>query len=109
MSKRLPYTVKTATGDAFDIVFELHSETEDAVKVHQLLSGILGYIDAELKVLGPSSNGDVLQAMAMAFAIRTRMINASPEQLRSISLDLLATNLDTCAQAQRISQPTGHG
>ena len=37
----------------FDIAFDLHPETEDPVKVHQLLSAILSKIDTELSVLGP--------------------------------------------------------
>jgi hypothetical protein len=109
VTKTLPYTATTATGDTFNIVFDLHPETEDAVKVHQLLSAILSNIDAELTVLGPSSNGDVLQALAMALAIRTRMINAAPEQLKSIALDVFSTNLEACMQAPRQSPPAGHG
>ena len=109
LNKRLPYTAKTATGDVFDIVFELHPETEDPVKVHQLLSAILSQIDTELSVLGPSSNGDVLQAMAMALAIRARMINAAPEQLSQIALDLAADSLQACIKAERQRPPVGHG
>ena len=109
MNKQLPYTAKTATGDLFDIVFDLHPETENPVKVHQLLSAILSKIDTELSVLGPSSNGDVLQAMAMALAIRTRMINAEPEQLSQMALDLAADSLQACMRAQRQRPPVGHG
>ena len=109
LNKQIPYTAKTATGDVFDIVFDLHPETEDPVKVHQLLSAILSRIDTELSVLGPSSNGDVLQAVAMALAIRARMINAAPDQLSKIALDLAADSLQACMKAQRQRPPVGHG
>jgi hypothetical protein len=45
----------------------------------------------------------------MALAIRTRMINAAPEQLKSIALDVFSTNLEACMQAPRQSPPAGHG
>ena len=109
MNKQIPYTAKTATGHVFDIVFDLHPETEDPVKVHQLLSAILSRIDTELSVLGPSSNGDVLQAVAMALAIRARMINAAPDQLSKIALDLAADSLQACMKTQRQQPPAGHG
>lgn len=109
VTKKLPYQARTATGDTFDINFDLHDETEDPVRVHQLLSAVLNNIDKELSVLGTSSNGDVLQALAMAYAIRTRMINGAPQQLKTIALELAATSLDACMRASRQSPPAGHG
>ena len=74
--KQLPFKVKTATGDLFEIVFPLHRDTGDPIKVEQLVSVILRAVDAEMSVTGPTSNGDVLQAVAMTLAIRTAMIHA---------------------------------
>ena len=108
MDRQLPYSAKTATGDVFDVTFRLHSETEDPIKVHQLLSAILENIDTELSVIGPSSNGDVLQAVAMALAIRTRMINANRYQLTAIATELVADSLAACMEAERQSPPAGH-
>ncbi len=105
----LPYTARTATGDQFEIQFSLHKDTEDAVKVHQLLTTILAKIDEELAVLGNTSNGDVLQACAMALAVRARIINAPAKTLREISMDLVGVALDATAEANRQSPPAGHG
>ena len=43
--KKLPYRVRTKTGDRFDIDFPLHPETGDAVRVGQLISLLLEVID----------------------------------------------------------------
>ena len=77
--KKLPYRAQTATGDTLNIEFPLHAETESPVKVSQLLTAVLETIDKEVAVAGPMANGDVLQALAMAVAIRSRMIHAPSE------------------------------
>jgi len=66
--KILPYTVTTRTGDVFDIEFPLHNDTVDAVRVGQLVSSLLQAIERNFDVVGEMSNGDVLQALAVANA-----------------------------------------
>ena len=77
--KQLPYQARTATGDTFDISFPLHSDTGDPIKVEQLITVILKAIDDEIAITGPTSNGDILQAIAMTLAIRSGMIAATRE------------------------------
>lgn len=105
----IPYTANTATGDQFDITFPLHKETEDPVKVHQLLTAILHTVDEQIKVLGATSNGDVLQAVAMALSVRARIINAPVKALETIVNDLVANNLQASMSAERKSPIAGHG
>ena len=73
---KLPFSAKTATGDHYDIEFPLHEETANAVRVRQLLAELLATIDKDIALSGGLSNGDVLQAAAMAMAVRARMIHA---------------------------------
>ncbi len=91
--KQLPYQARTATGDTFDISFPLHTETGDPIKVEQLITVILKAIDDEMAVTGPTSNGDVLQAVAMALAIRSGMIHAPLESSAELTNDLVDTAL----------------
>ena len=105
----IPYTANTATGDHFDILFPLHEQTEDPVKVHQMLTAMLRTVDEQIKVLGATSNGDVLQAAAMALAVRARIINAPAQTLETIVNDLVKSNLQACMNAERKSPPAGHG
>jgi D-3-phosphoglycerate dehydrogenase len=46
------------------------------MRVSQLLGAVLNTLDRELRVLGNTANGDVMQALAMALAVRTAMLHA---------------------------------
>jgi hypothetical protein len=106
--KQLPYRVTTATGAVVDIQFPLHAETVSAVTVSQLLDSVLRTLSREIAVLSNVGNGDVLQALAMALAVRTGIIHAPFELLAEQSSDLLATALAAMANAQPRGPAAGH-
>jgi len=83
--KHLPYRVTTATGAVVDIQFPLHAETVSAVTVSQLLDSVLRTLSREIAVLSNVGNGDVLQALAMALAVRTGIIHAPFELLAELA------------------------
>ena len=60
-------------GDKFSFNFKLHEHTADPIKVSNLVSSVLATLDNEIKLLGETSNGDVLQGLAMALAIRSKI------------------------------------
>lgn len=107
-AKSLPYSVKTGTGDQFDIEFPLHPDTQEVVRVTQLLSAILATIDNDIASMGETSNGDVLQAAAMALAIRARMIHAPHETVEGLTRELVETALNAVAESERITPRIGH-
>ena len=98
--KQLPYRAQTATGDTIDIEFPLHAETDSPVKVSQLLTAVLETIDKEVAMAGPMANGDVLQALAMAVAIRSRMIHAPSEVTSDLARTVTAYALDATTNAK---------
>ncbi len=104
----LPYDVTTATGERIAFEFPLHSETLSAVQVSQLLTAVLGAIDRELRVLGKTANGDVMQALAMALAARTAMLHAPLATGRRLALDLAATALAAAEHCERDDGGAGH-
>jgi hypothetical protein len=106
--KTLPFRAATSSGDVFNIDFPLHSETGDAVRVGQLISAILEAIDRDIAVVGETSNGDVLQAAAMALAVRARMIHAPRRTTERLTAELVAAALQAVAAAQRETPQTGH-
>lgn len=108
MNRSLPYRAETATGDRLDIVFRLHPETGSAMRVSQLLDALLQRLDRELAVLGETSNGDVLQALCMATAIRAGIIHAPGEVTGQLARQLLETALASVAEAERARPPVGH-
>ena len=78
MTARLPYTAVTSAGDAYEIRFPLHPETRSPERVSGLLSSALEAISKDVESGTPISDGDVLQALSMALAIRARLVDAAP-------------------------------
>ena len=105
---KLPYRATTRTGDVFDIEFPLHRETGDAVRVGQLVSAVLEAIDKDIAVAGETSNGDVLQAIAMTMAIRAGMIHAPHETSENLAKHLLSIALDAMADSTNHGPRAGH-
>ena len=97
MSRRLPYRAMTASGNVFEFEFPLHDDTGSAVHVDNLLSALLAKLDHELKQLGAVSNGDVLQALAMAIAVRARMLPGSDAMVDALARELVDTALSAGA------------
>jgi len=104
----LPYRFTTPTGDAISFEFELHPETGSATRVYQLLDRLLYTLNHEIAVLGDTHNGDLLQALAMAIAVRTEMIPADPELKRQLAQGVVETALRSLQNAQHEMTPSGH-
>jgi hypothetical protein len=105
---RLPYRATTASGERFDISFPLHPQTASPMRVSQMLSAILAALDAEVKLDPGTSNGDVLQALAMALSIRASMIEAPKELTDRLSVDLVSASLAAMNDADRHYAHLGH-
>ena len=83
MPQNLPYDVTTATGEKSAFEFPLHAETQSAMRVSQLLNAVLGSLDRELRVLGNTANGDVMQALAMALERTPIELILKPEERKA--------------------------
>jgi hypothetical protein len=104
----LPYRATTASGDRFEISFPLHPQTASPMRVSQMLSAVLGVLDVEVKLDPETANGDVLQALAMAMAIRAAMIEAPKRLTDRLAGELLATALAAMSDAERHEAHRGH-
>ena len=107
MATRLPYQATTATGERFDISFPLHPNTGSPVRVSQMISAILEALDREVK-LEATSNGDVLQALAMATAIRASMVEAPKRITDQMTAELVGASLRAMNDAKREYRQVGH-
>ncbi len=107
MAKALPYRAMTAHGDQLDVVFPLHKETVSPMRVQQLLDAVLNGIDREIGLLGETANGDVLQALCMATAIRAGIIHAPHGVTADLTRQLLEQALNSLGQAERQPAPSG--
>jgi hypothetical protein len=108
MSKKLPYRLETETGAVIDLEFPLHRETASPVHTLQMLNAVLAAIDREVRETGPLSNGDVLQALAMALAARATMIHGSGADVAPIVKNLVDTALTAAADGARDHHTAGH-
>jgi hypothetical protein len=104
----LPYRIRTKTGGVYDFDFPLHRETGNPQMVGRLVSQMLDAVDRELAEQNEASNGDVLQAIAMAMACRARMIHAKSGTVEGLCRSLLDTALGAAVAAADSSLPTGH-
>ncbi|MEO1574548.1 MAG: hypothetical protein AAFU65_06260 [Pseudomonadota bacterium] len=109
MAKSLPYRATTSSGEVIDLEFALHPQTQSAVRVSQVLTAVLGAIDREVSLTGDTGNGDVLQALAMALAVRARMIPMSADTLDGLARALVNSALDSARSASTHRTPIGHG
>lgn len=106
MSKHLPYKATTAGGQTLEFDFPLHAETESAVNVANLMGVVLATLDREIAQVGPISNGDLLQALAMTLAVRTRSIPGDPDMLARLARDLTDRALDANWRTEHASRPS---
>lgn len=108
MSQTLPYDVTTATGEKISFNFPLHQETQSAMRVAQLVNAVLGTLDRELRVLGNTANGDVMQALAMALAVRTAMLHAPYTVGQELATALAAHALAAAGHCERDTGAVGN-
>ena len=73
-----------------------------------MVTAVLGAIDAELSLTGSASNGDVMQALAMALAVRARMLYAPRPVRDRLATSLLETAMVAVDGAGRQSPDAGH-
>jgi hypothetical protein len=107
MQQVLPYTLRTATGTQWEFAFPLHADTVSPMRVSQLLTELLATLDRELKVLGHTANGDVLQALAMALAARAVMIEAPTDITLRLAHDLYDTAAGAAAEGRKLNPGAG--
>ena len=103
----IPYAITTDTADKFEFSFPLHPSTSSALRVHQLLEMLIDQLSRDVREV-ETANGDVLQALAMAIAVRSRMIGANPAVTARLASELVETALAAAAEAENWQPPSGH-
>ncbi|MCA3140690.1 MAG: hypothetical protein ACK5YW_02700 [Betaproteobacteria bacterium] len=106
--KTLPYRAVTSSGAVLDVSFELHPETVSPARVAELVSAVLNAIDAQVEGRPPAANGDVLQAVAMALALRAGMLPAPRGLREQLARDVVERALESVAGASRDQAGVGH-
>ena len=87
-SQILQFIAVTSGGRAFDIDFPLHSQTQSAPAVSELVTRLLETISEHAKGREDVSDGDILQVLAMTSAIRGRMLEGDQSQIADLNRQL---------------------
>jgi len=107
--KTLPYTAVTTSGAVLDVQFELHPETTSPDRVGEMLSAFLNALDLQIEGGRETANGDILQALAMALALRAEMLPAAAATKAALARDVLDRALASVAGAGHRRTSVGHG
>jgi putative heme iron utilization protein len=87
----LPYTATTRSGDTMHFDFPLHEQTVSQQDVARMLGGVLEGLTQAIGSRADVSDGDVLQALAMAMAVRAEMVKAPAGAAQNLSRQLVET------------------
>ncbi|MEQ8234865.1 MAG: hypothetical protein RLW61_23990 [Gammaproteobacteria bacterium] len=104
----LPFSTRTATGDGLDVRFPLHPATVNAAHTAELLTRTLETVTDTVTADERYANGDVLQSLAMALAVRATMIHAPPAVTAQLARDLLESALEATHAASDNGTAGGH-
>lgn len=108
MASHFPFSATTASGERFEISFPLHEHTASPVRVSQMVTAVLEAIDREVGVSPETANGDILQAVAMALAIRASMIEAPKPMTDRLAGEVVRASLGALDDAKRAYIHVGH-
>ena len=100
----LPFTAVQTDG-VRTIRFPLHTHTVNPRHVGAVLEAVLAAVTERIRAEGGVSDGDLLQGICMAMAIRMDMVDAQPAAVRA----LVARSLEEAdeAVAESVVRPGG--
>ena len=104
---KLPYSITTSTLTKINFSFELSEDTKSPISVHQLLDLILTNINKETRITN-LSNGDIIQSLAMALAVRMKMIAADEKVVEKIVIDCISKAINAAKKADVKIQISGN-
>ncbi|WP_119169098.1 hypothetical protein [Algihabitans albus] len=90
-AETLAYSATTRSGETLRFDFPLHAQTVSEADVAQMVSAILEGLTRSIGSRTDVSDGDVLQAVAMAMAVRAEMVKAPRGAAQSLSRHLIET------------------
>jgi hypothetical protein len=85
----LCFTTYTSSGVSQEIEFPLHPETHSIETISTIVTELLNTISTSVKNIDDCKNGDILQALSMVMAIRSRMVDIEPENSHKLLLQFI--------------------
>lgn len=84
----LAFTATTSTGEVLEFELPLHPQTSSAVHVGTLLEGVLDKLSEIVEGPSDMSDGDVIQALTLAVAVRLSVAGLPAETARQLVEEL---------------------
>lgn len=103
---RLVYSIWSEEGRNINFSFPLHPLTNAPGQVGDILDVVLDALDREVHAMG-ATNGDVIQALAMALACRAAVMEGSVDTNTALADDLAQEAL-AAARASLAADNMGH-
>lgn len=85
----LCFTTYTSSGTSQEIEFPLHTETQSIETISKIVTELLNTISDNVRDLDDCKNGDILQALSMVLAIRSRMVDIEPESSHKLLMQFI--------------------
>ena len=85
----LCFTTFTSSGVSQEIEFPLHPETQSPETISKLVTELLNTISNCVRDLKDCKDGDILQALSMVMAIRSRMVDIEPETSHKLLMQFI--------------------
>lgn len=101
--KTLPFTATTTSGAVVEFALPLHPHTTSAEHVGELLEAVLEALTTVIEGEQAVSDGDVLQALSLALAIRLSVAGIGPETAEQLVGELAEMALDGAATAEHVA------
>jgi hypothetical protein len=110
MPATLPYRAVTTSGAVIECDFALHPETTSVTDIADMIGKVLGALDQRIEGRPgrPVANGDVLQALAIALALRAEMLPATHALKTDLVTDVVLRAMGSSKAARYSRSPVGH-
>jgi len=86
--RTLAFTATTSSGEVLEFQLPLHPHTSSEEHVGHLLEGVLDRVSELVEGPDNMSDGDVLQALTLALAVRLKVAGLAPETAQQLVEDL---------------------
>ena len=86
----LCFTTITSLGTSKEIEFPLHPETQSPEIITKIVTELLDTISMCVSKVEDCKDGDILQALSMVLAIRSRMIDIDPNNSKQLLTQLVS-------------------
>jgi predicted metalloenzyme YecM len=97
------FTATTEGGDVVEFVLPLHPQTSSQDHVGMLLEQVLDRVSEVVEGPENLSDGDVLQALTLAVAVRLKVAGVAPQTARRLVEDLTELALQGFEGGERVA------